>query len=63
MKARFGLKAQNWEDLETELDGYVNKNVDKYDGQVSLAILFADMRTYYSAKPDKTEKKIGRAHV
>ena len=58
MKARFGLKAKTWEDHEVELDGYANKHVDKYDDQViSLATLFADMRTYYSTNPDKTGKR------
>ena len=58
MKARFGLKAKSWEDLEVEVDYCANKNVDKYADQViSLATLFADMHTYYSTKTDKTEKR------
>ena len=53
MKARFGLKAKSWEDLEDEVDGYTNKNVDKYADQViSFATLFADMHTYYSTETD-----------
>ena len=52
------MKAKSWEDFEVEVDGYANKNVDKYADQViSLATLFADMRTYYSTKTDKTEKR------
>ena len=58
MEARFGLKAKSWEDLVVEVDGYANKNVDKYADQfISLATLFADMHTYYSTKIDKTEKR------
>ena len=58
MKFHFGMEAKSWEDLRVDLGGYANKHVDKYDDQVlSLATLFADMRAYYSTKPDKTEKK------